>query len=99
MMIAALLIGFGISAMNAQGYYRQANRPQFSQQARIHQGVRNGQLNRNEARQLNRQQMHNRQLKRMAYADGRITKGERRILRQERMRADRNIRRKKHNCR
>ena len=99
MMIAALLIGFGMSTSYAQGYRSADHAPQYAQRARIHQGVRSGELNRREARNLNRQQLHIRKMEKMAAADGKITRKEKRMLKNERAQANRNIRRKKHNCR
>jgi hypothetical protein len=69
------------------------------QHKRITHGVRNGELTRHETRQLARQQRHIRQEKREARADGVVTPGERREIRQDTRRANRNIVRKKHNRR
>ncbi|MCJ8211316.1 hypothetical protein MUY27_16475 [Mucilaginibacter sp. RS28] len=68
-------------------------------QARIHQGVRSGELTRREARNL---EMRKRQLdrdRRMAMADGRITPGERRYLNHKENQLSRAIYDKKHNYR
>ena len=69
------------------------------QHRRIAHGVRSGELTRHETRQLARQQRNIRQEKREARADGVVTPGERREIRQDTRRANRNIIRKKHNRR
>ena len=69
------------------------------QHKRIAQGVRSGELTPHETRQLARQQIHIRQEKREARADGVVTPGERREIRHDTRRANRNIVRKKHNRR
>lgn len=70
-----------------------------SQHRRIAQGVRNGALTRHETRQLAREQRNIRNEKREARADGIVTLGERRQIRHDARRANRNIFRKKHNRR
>lgn len=105
MFIAALLLSFGISDMNAQGPWKNNNNngPAFrqarEQRACINQGVRNGDINRRERRQLNQQQNHIWQLGKMAFADGRLTRAERKMLQNAFTRADRNIYRKRNNGR
>lgn len=69
------------------------------QHKRIAHGVRSGELTHHETRQLARQQRHIRQEKREARADAVVTPGERREIRQDTHRANRNIVRKKHNRR
>lgn len=69
------------------------------QHKRIAHGVRNGELTRHETKQLARQQRNIRQEKREARADGVVTPGERKVIRQDTRRANRNIARKKHNRR
>ena len=70
---------------------------QHIQGQRIHQGVRNGQLTRNEAKHLRKQQFRINNYKKMAMADGRINKQERRMLNNAQKRANRNIAYMKHN--
>mgnify|MGYP003460283555 FL=1 len=60
------------------------------QQKRIAHGVRNGELTRHETKQLTRQQRKIRQEKREARADGIVTPGERREIRQDTRKANRN---------
>ena len=69
------------------------------QHKRILHGVRNGELTYHETRQLTRQQRNIMQKKRNARADGIVTSCERRDIRQDSRRANRNIARKKHNRR
>ncbi len=69
------------------------------QHKRIAHGIRNGELTFHETRQLTRQQRNIRLIKREARADGFVSPSERRIIRQETRRANRNIARKKNNRR
>lgn len=77
---------------NAQGRVRSVN-----QERRIRHGVRNGELTRVEARQLQRRENEVRRTRRAAMADGTVTPRERREIRREQRRANRAIIRKKHN--
>ena len=78
--------------------FAQTGRPAV-QQKRIAHGVQNGELTRAETRQLAREQRHIRHKKRIARADGVVTPGERREIRQDKRQASRHIARKKHNMR
>ena len=92
--LAALVLMLAIStATNAQ-----AGRSRI-QHKRIAQGVRNGELTRNETRQLASEQRNIRLEKREARADGVVTPAERREIRRDKRHASRNIIRKKHNRR
>lgn len=63
------------------------------QARRVRRGVRAGQVTRLERRALVRQQRHIRQTRaRFIKNDGRLTRGERRVLRRKQARASRNIR-------
>lgn len=66
------------------------------QQARIHRGVQQGDLNRREAHRLRQQQRNLRHMENMAMADGRVTRKERKMLERERNRASQNIYRQRH---
>jgi dihydroxyacetone kinase-like predicted kinase len=93
-LIAALAF---TSAAQAQTHTPVINRKQHKLERRIHQGVRSGELTRNEARHLQREDMRIRREKRMAMADGKMTFAERqRIRRHERM-LSRAINRDEHN--
>jgi hypothetical protein len=72
---------------------------QGAQQARIHQGIRSGELTRGETRRLEAQQGKIQADKMIAKADGKVTPAERRHLRREQNRASRHIYRLKHNNR
>jgi len=87
------LVGFTMPAFADGPAARQA-----TQEARIHQGVKSGELTRKEARKLRRQQRHIRRMRRRAHKDGKVTRRERRRIRRAQNRANRNIRRKKHNA-
>ena len=92
--LAVLVLMLTIStATNAQ-----AGRSRI-QHKRIAQGVRSGELTRNETRQLASEQRNIRLEKREARADAVVTAAERREIRREKRHASRNIIRKKHNRR
>ena len=84
-------------ALSTQGF-AQAGRSAV-QRKRIAHGVQHGELTRAETRQLSREQRHIRHKKRIARADGVVTPGERREIRQDKRQASRHIARKKHNMR
>ncbi len=67
------------------------------QQQRIHQGVKDHQLTRKEAKLLRRQQRELRQLAHRFYKDGYLSKKERRVLDQELRHSSRLIKRLRHN--
>lgn len=67
-----------------------------NQQARIETGVASGQLNRREARRLEREQARIRAAERHAKADGVVTPQERRQLERMQKQASANIRAEKH---
>ena len=71
----------------------------FHRRARIHEGVRQGQLTRVEWMRLHRAQRQIQQLERMAWADGHLSIGEQRMLQRARMQLSREIFRLKHNGR
>ena len=87
------------SLAQAQTHTPVINHRQYRQERRINQGVRSGELTRNEARRLRADERKIRYDKRMAMADGRVTPAERRRLRREENRTSRAIYRAKHNNR
>ena len=92
--LAVLVLMLTIStATNAQ-----AGRSRI-QHKRIAQGVRSGELTRNETRQLASEQRNIRLEKREARADAVVTAAERREIRRDKRHASRNIIRKKYNRR
>ena len=75
------------------------NHRQHTQDRRINQGVRSGELTRSEAHHLRADERKISRDKRMAKADGHVTGAERKHLRREESRTSRAIYRKKHNDR
>ncbi|MEO6850605.1 MAG: hypothetical protein ABI203_12155 [Mucilaginibacter sp.] len=96
LLVAALAI---TSVAQAQTRTPVINHREHTQERRINQGVRSGQLTRNEARHLRTDERRINRDKRMAKADGRVTTSERRHLRREENRTSRAIYRDKHNGR
>ncbi len=76
-----------------------ARKRQVEQQQRIGQGVRSGELTRNEVRGLQKEQRDIQQEIRESRGDGIVTGAERRDIQQEQNQASRHIRRAKHNRR
>jgi len=93
--IAVILFFASALAINAQRATPRVTGRQATQQARISNGVQNGQLTMHETMRLERQQRCIEIEKRMAKADGTVTPGERRFLRREQNHASRDIRRQK----
>ena len=89
---------FALMLLISTATMAQSGRSRF-QQKRITNGVRSGELTHHETRQLARQQRHIRHEKRDARADGVVTSCERREIRKDTRKANRNIIRKKHNRR
>jgi hypothetical protein len=96
LLVAAIAI---TSMAQAQDRTPVINQRQHNQERRINQGVRSGQLTRNETRNLRRDENHIRNEKRMAKATGHINGAERRKLRHQENRTSRAIYRDKHNNR
>jgi hypothetical protein len=69
------------------------------ERARIHQGVRSGQLTPREQRRLNAHQRHIRRTERRMKSDGNVSRGERTRLNHMQNRQSRRIHRLKHNGR
>ena len=92
-----IIIVVSFTVVSAQTLTPQINRTQKNQQLRIHQGVKSGELTRREARKLENQQKAIRYNKRIAKANGVVTSGERKQIRNEQNRASKNIYMKKHN--
>lgn len=95
-LVAALAI---TSMANAQTRTPEVTRRQADQEARIHQGVRSGQLTHREANHLQARESKIQRDKMRAKADGRVSPRERAHLRREENRTSRAIYRKKHNLR
>jgi hypothetical protein len=90
--LATVILAMGLtSALKAQSATPKASTRQVKQQARIHQGVANGELTRKEAAGLQMQQASVQRHKRAAKADGVVTPRERRSINRHQNRASRNI--------
>ncbi len=96
LLVAALAF---TSVAQAQDRTPVINYRQHNQQRRINQGVRSGELTRNETRNLRRDERDIRRDKRMAKADGYVSRSERQHLRRDENRTSRAIYRDKHNNR
>lgn len=99
MILAATILGavlFGEMA-NAQPGTRNFNRREANETIRINQGVRHGDLNMRETRQLMMQKRQIQQMKRMAMADGYISPRERMMLANAQNRLSNNIYMDRHN--
>lgn len=91
---AALVMALSISNTNAQVAY---NTPNSNQ--RINQGIRSGELTRTEAANLRNDQKNIREDVKDARADGVVERHERNEMRHDKKHLNREIFRKKHNCR
>lgn len=76
--------------------HNRGSKKQMNQHTRIKHGVRTGTLTHREATKLRMQQMQLRNYKKMAKADGRVTRRERAIINRAECNASRNIYRQKH---
>lgn len=98
--IFLLLLGFGFfTTGTAQVCTPAIGKSQVQQNQRIHQGVHQGDLTRQEARQLKGQQRHIRKMKQEARQDGKVTGREKAQIRHAQKRANRQIAAKRHNNR
>ena len=93
-LIAAILIGTSFTTASAQIKHRSQ-----VQKHRIKQGVNHGELTRAEAANLAHDRNEIRKDIRLAKSDGKVTSGERRIIKKEVNHESREIHRKKHNNR
>lgn len=96
--IGGLLFAITAVSVEAQITTKSNTGRQVSQQARIQQGKRSGELNRREAARLEREQRKIRIEKRIANGDGTVTPREKAFLRREQNRANRHIYREKHDA-
>lgn len=90
--VTIIMLALGLNTAEAQTRSR-------IQRHRIKQGVRSSELTRAETRNLAMQQRMTRQNTRRAYADGVITRRERKEIRRDKRHNSRAIYRKKHNLR
>jgi hypothetical protein len=97
-MVAVLMMGGCLALMAAGGAWAGEHVGRQTQQCRrINQGLHSGALTRGEARVLFREQRHIRNATERAWADGRLTRHERRRLHKMQRRAGRHIYGLKHN--
>lgn len=96
LLVAALTI---TSLTNAQDRTPVINARQHNQEHRINNGIRSGQLNRNETRHLRNDERRISAEKRIAKASGHVTPRQRTMLRHQENRTSRAIYRDKHNNR
>lgn len=90
----AIAIGLSIGSADAQIRHRVQN-----QHHRIRQGVKSGELTKRETRNLVNDQRELHQDVKLAKSDGKITAGEKKIIKKEENQNSREIYRKKHNKR
>lgn len=90
----SLVLGLGINSANAQIKHRAQNQHQ-----RIRQGVKSGELTKREAQDLREDHKDLHQDVKLAKSDGKVTAGERKIIKKEERKDSREIYRKKHNNR
>ena len=88
----------GLSFFAAAQSTGKVSKNQVTQAAKIKHGVIRGELTKREARKLKNQQQHIRMDKRIAKADGVVTKAERAHIRHEQRVANRSIYRQKHDA-
>lgn len=93
-----LLAAVALSLLASLGASAQQSPTRATDQARIRQGVRSGQLTRTEAARAQAQQADARQARQAARADGVVTPAERRGVRHEERQADRVLYRQKHDA-
>lgn len=91
-LVLIIAFGFGVTSASAQVRKHAAN-----QHTRIHQGVKSGELTRNEARNVRGNEKDLHQDIKLAKSDGKISRNERKIIRKEERKNSREIYRKKHN--
>lgn len=92
----ALMVG--VSFFAAAQSTPKITKTQVKQTTRIRHGAANGELTRHEAKKLQRQQRHIRNEKRLAKADGVVTRKERAHIRHDQKVSNRSIYRQKHDA-
>jgi hypothetical protein len=97
--IAALTTGQAFAQAATAPNTPRVDRREASQQTRIDQGVRSGELTSKEAARLNAQQARINANEAAAKSDGKVTRAERRSLAKQQNRASRKVYRAKHNQR
>lgn len=92
LLILSIVLGLGIASTNAQIRHRAQNQHQ-----RIRQGVKSGELTKNEAKNLRAGQKDVHQDIKKAKSDGKVTRAERKDIKRDERKNSRAIYRKKHN--
>lgn len=97
-----LIVALFVAAIASTGIYAQnqspvVNKVQQDQKARIHQGVKSGELTKGETKKLIREQKKINHDKRLAKADGKVTPVEKKIIKNEQKKAGNHIYKMKHN--
>ncbi len=96
LLVAVLGLGMALPAVADAGYNRDRDRS-YNQHKRIEEGIRSGELTREEVRILRREQRKIGQMRRDFLRDGRITKWERKVLVNNLNRASKHIYRLRRN--
>jgi hypothetical protein len=99
LIFALLMITFASAGAFGQTKTPQINKTQARQHARIHQGVKKGELTKGEAAKLRAEQRNIKRDKILAKSDGKVTRGERKIIKAEQKKASKDIYKLKHNAR
>ena len=97
-----IIIGFFVLAFVSTAAFGQTktpkiNKTQVRQHERIHQGVKSGELTKGETAKLKSEQRNIQREKVLAKSDGKVTRGERKIIRADQKKASKDIYRLKHN--
>ena len=93
------VLAFVSTAAFGQTKTPKINRTQVRQHERIHQGVKRGELTKAETRKLKSEQRNIQKEKVLAKSDGKVTKGERKIIIADQKKASKDINKLKHNNR
>ena len=99
LILATVFTAASASLVSAHSSTLRVDRRQATQQTRIRDGVRRGELTSGERARLRASQRHLRRLERRAISDGAFTRHERRHLERAQDRQSRRIARMKHNRR
>lgn len=97
LLAVGLIVLAASSLMLGQAARPGINKTQKNQKARIHVGIKSGELTKREARQLRKQQVHIQREKKFAKMDGVVSLRERKHIKQDQKKANKNIAIKKHN--
>ncbi len=97
--LGLFILVFAAAGACGQTKTPQINKTQVRQHARIHQGVKSGELTKGEATKLRTEQRNIQKNKVLAKSDGKVTPGERKIIKAEQKKASKDIYKLKHNAR